>query len=251
MSSPSSLCSIFERLSRSSMMACKRSACLAMIRRKRSASCGSFMAPSSRVSTKPLIEVTGVFSSGETLATKSRRMCSSRRKSVTSLSTITWRRCAAGPSIVVQGRPVRLHHALPIAEQHDVGFDRVGTGQRSADEAAQVCIADDFLQEPAFRLGLVQAEQRGRGHVQTDHALLAIDRQHPLGHAGQDRLLLVVVLNQDADLLLQLIGHAIEGFGPGRPAPGRRPIGTRADHWPVPSRVAACCSWPSRRRCRR
>ena len=61
MSSASSLCSIFDRLSRSSMIACSRSACLATICRNRSASTGSCIAPSSSVSTKPLIDVIGRF----------------------------------------------------------------------------------------------------------------------------------------------------------------------------------------------
>ena len=73
-----SLCSMRERANKSSMIDASLSACRAMIWRNRRASIGSSLAPSRRVSTKPLIDAIGVFSSCDTLATKSRRMFSSR-----------------------------------------------------------------------------------------------------------------------------------------------------------------------------
>ena len=71
------------------MIEFSRSACPAMMRTKRRAASGSSSAPSSSVSAKPLIEVTGVLSSCETLATKSRRTASSLLRRVTSFSTTT------------------------------------------------------------------------------------------------------------------------------------------------------------------
>ena len=70
-------CSMRERASRSSMMALRRSACLVMMARKRRLSSGLSMAPSRRVSTKPLIIDSGVRSSWLTLATNSWRVRSS------------------------------------------------------------------------------------------------------------------------------------------------------------------------------
>ena len=69
-------------------MAWSRSAFFFMIARNRRAASGSSIAPSWRVSMKPLSEVTGVRISCEAFATKSRRIRSSRRMLVTSLSTI-------------------------------------------------------------------------------------------------------------------------------------------------------------------
>ena len=87
------------------MIEFRRSACPAMMRTNRRAASGSSRAPSSSVSAKPLIEVTGVLSSWETFATKSRLTASSRLRRVTSLSTTTapttlsvsWSACSSVP----------------------------------------------------------------------------------------------------------------------------------------------------------
>ena len=71
-----SLCSIRDSARRSSIMEANRSACFAMISKNRRLSAGSSAAPSSSVSTNPLIEATGVLSSCDTFATKSRRTLS-------------------------------------------------------------------------------------------------------------------------------------------------------------------------------
>ena len=71
------------------MMALSRSAWRAMMPRNFSADSGSRIAPSSSVSTNPLIAVIGVRSSWETFATKSRRKFSSRRMRVMSFKTTT------------------------------------------------------------------------------------------------------------------------------------------------------------------
>ena len=64
--------SSLERLSKSSTIKLSLSVCLAIISRNRFASSGLSIAPSWSVSTNPLIDVIGVFSSCETFATKSR-----------------------------------------------------------------------------------------------------------------------------------------------------------------------------------
>ncbi len=91
--------------------------------------------------------------------------------------------------------------------------------------------------------GLIQPQQAARGRVHADHALLAVDGQHAFGHAGQHGFLFVVVLDQDADAALQLLGHAIEAVGQlGQFA--RVGHGARAAQSPAASRSAA---WPIRR----
>ena len=70
------------------MMASRRFTCRCTIPRKRMELAGSSKPSSRIVSTKPLINVIGVRSSWETLATKSRRTFSRCRSRVTSCSTI-------------------------------------------------------------------------------------------------------------------------------------------------------------------
>ena len=73
----SPLASSCARVSRSETISFNRSACRPIILRNFFSDSGSCIAPSKRVSTKPLIEVMGVRSSCDTLATKSVRTCSS------------------------------------------------------------------------------------------------------------------------------------------------------------------------------
>ena len=115
-------CSMRDRLKRSSMISLRRSACLAMICKKFRAFSGSCMAPSSRVSTNPLMEVMGVLSSWETLATKSRRACSRRRNRVTSLSTM--RAPKAFPWGSREGCRGLDHRALPPENHFPVHLSR-------------------------------------------------------------------------------------------------------------------------------
>ncbi len=103
----------------------------------------------------------------------------------------------ARPWASCSGRAARLHHALPIAVQQDVGLDGIGTTKRAADEAAQIGVAHHFVQRATLCLGLVETEQPARSGVEADQPFAAVDGQHPFGHAGQHGLLLVVVLHQD------------------------------------------------------
>ena len=114
---------------------------------------------------------------------------------------------------VVQGGAAGLQHAFVIAVQHDVVVDRLVAAQRPADEPPQVGVAHDFLQTAALGLRLIDAQQLARGLVQADHALLVVDGQHSFDHARQDGPLFVVLADDGADPLLQLLRHLVEGFG--------------------------------------
>ena len=121
-----SLCSIRERARRSSMIDASRSACLAMMLRNRRWSAGSSPAPSSNVSTKPLIEAIGVLSSCDTLATKSRRTFSSRCMAVTSFKTITAppsperSRSAVPRRRIVRSRPPRSRRSSSTGSRQSI-----------------------------------------------------------------------------------------------------------------------------------
>ena len=74
---------------RSSIRVAIRSAWVRILPRNLWAVSGCSIAPSSRASTNPRIEVSGVRSSWEAFATKSRRMSSTLRRSVASLNVRT------------------------------------------------------------------------------------------------------------------------------------------------------------------
>ncbi len=139
---------------------------------------------------------------------------------------------------IVQRRAVRLHHALTVSQQNDVGLDRLAASQRPADEAAQVGVAHHFAERAALGLREVDRQQPRRGGVHADDVFVAVDGQHAFGHAGQHGLLFVVVLNQYADLVLYPGGHIVESIGQfGEFA--RVGHGRAGAHWPLPSRSAA------------
>ena len=79
-------CSMRDRLRRSSTSACRRSACAPVMRRNRLPWEPRYRRRSSIVSTNPLMEVMGVRSSWETLATKSCRNRSNWRRRVASVA---------------------------------------------------------------------------------------------------------------------------------------------------------------------
>ena len=81
------------------------------------------------------------------------------------------------------------------------------------DKPPQVGVADDFLQTATLGLRLIDAQQLARCLVQADDAFLIVDGQHPFDHARQNGPLLVVLPDDRADPLLQLLRHLIEGFG--------------------------------------
>ena len=139
------------------MMACSRSACLAMIRRNRSASTGSLH---------------GAVEQGfdEALDRGDRRL-ELVRDVGHEVAADVFQAAKVGHVVehdhgadrpafeIVQRRAAGLHHPLAIAVQQDVGLDRFAAGQRAGDEAAQVGIAHDLLQPAALGLGLVEAQQ--------------------------------------------------------------------------------------------
>ena len=181
------------------------------------------MAPSSSVSTKPLIEVTGVLSSCETLATKSRRTASSRLRRVTSLSTTT----APTDSVAVAGaqqRAVGLQVAVLGADAH--ARCRASTGscpdRVCGHDALQVGVADDLLHGAALGRLRLDAEQARGGGVDGDDALVGVHGEHALDHAREHRLALVALAGERADLLVELVGHVVEALGHGRELLGAR-----------------------------
>ena len=114
-------------------MACRRSACRATMSRNRSACGRSSMAPSRRVSTKPLMLVIGVLSSCDTLATKSRRMFSSRRIWVMSFSTTSMPRSRPAAFRRAVAVPCRKRSASPRSTISPVvgsAFDMASVSRR-------------------------------------------------------------------------------------------------------------------------
>ena len=91
--------------SRSSTSEAMRSAFARILERKRFAVATSSRPPSSRASTKPRIDVRGVRSSCEAFATKSRRIRSTRWRSLTSLKVMT--APCASPGEAGNGTPTR------------------------------------------------------------------------------------------------------------------------------------------------
>ncbi len=201
-------------------MAFRRSACVATMRKNRSASCGSRRAPSNSVSTKPLIDVIGVFSSCDTLATKSRRMFSKRRKCVTSESTTT----APMPRPAASRRrgAADLQGAIGIAVQDDVVLDGPLAHQHAPGEAPQIEIADHLVELSAQGVGKRIPHQLRGGLVERDHALLGVDGQYALDHAGQHGLLLVALLDDRPQAIFQLARHLVERTGQAGHLFGRR-----------------------------
>ena len=180
-------------------MAFSRSAWPEMMRTKRCAASGSSRAPSSRVSAKPLMEVTGVLSSCETLATKSRRTASRRLSRVTSLSTTTAptrrrrrRPCSSVPLACSErsSAPTRID---------DVGLHRLGARRASAPTTR---CRSGLRTTSWMRLALgrrrVDVEQRGGGLVEGDHALVRVDGEHALDHAREHRFALVALAGERA-----------------------------------------------------
>jgi len=82
---------------------------------RNSRACGEFCSlPSSKVSTYPEMEVSGVRSSCDTLAIKSRRVFSARSTLVTSCSTATAPPPGVGAALTSKIRPGNTVSALPL-----------------------------------------------------------------------------------------------------------------------------------------
>ena len=217
-----SLLSTLERLSRSSMMAFRRSAWPTMMRRNRSASAGSSLAPSSSVSAKPLIEVTGVLISCETLATKSRRMASSAAGGVTSFST-TIGTDALSPSSPLQAsrravdRSVaRVRRRATMSRPRPAGRSASDGGDRSP--AARGCARPPGCCGPCASLGLDPEQAGGRGvDVMTRSWLSTASTPSTMLARMASRSLRLSVTVRIC--LVELAGHAVEA----RPPPRRTP----------------------------
>ena len=91
---------------------------------------GSSAAPSTSDSTLDLMTDSGVFSSCDTLATKSCRICSACRTSVVSSSTIT----APGIAVAPEARDVHREASLRRALQFEFFAVRSGRGEALLDD---------------------------------------------------------------------------------------------------------------------
>ena len=81
------------------------------------------------------------------------------------------------------------------------------------DDALQVGVADDLLDALALGCRRVDVEQARGGVVERDHALVGVDGDDALDHAGEHRLALVALAGERADLLVQFVGHVVEALG--------------------------------------
>ena len=140
----------------------------------------SLTSPSSS-SRKPLRAAIGVFSSWDTLATRSRRARSRRRSSVTSRSvtTVPDDRCSSARGATVTSSSVAvLHH-------HRAAVDRGGAGRARGEHGVQ----DRGRQRlEARRLdALPEPQQPVGGVVRHDDGAVRVDRQHALGQRPDHR----------------------------------------------------------------
>ena len=119
----------------------------------------------------------------------------------------------ASAADVAQGRAADVQNLFAVAVEHHVVFDLLAAHQGPAGEAAEFGIADDLLQAAAADVELLAADQFRRGPIEAEHPLVGIDGQHPFGHAGEHRLLLVPFAANGMAALLQLRGQLIERFG--------------------------------------
>ena len=204
-----------------------RSACSAMMPRKRSRASASSRAGPRRVSMKPAMPAIGVLSSWLALATKSARMRSARRSAVVSCSTIS----ASEPSAAARGR--RRAWAMTSSSggpgQHELDGGLVG-----ADEVAVGAGLQQRSRSPPAAAGWRNAVERSRSAptapssargraVGAHDAALAVDGDQRIGQAVDDRL--------------RRGGEIVDRGALAAPA-GRRA-------WPPPSPAPR---WPARRR---
>ena len=152
-------------------------------------SLGRDLAPRSSVSAKPRIAVSGVRSSWETFATKSRRTVSSRRSSVTS-----WKTATRAEPLPARRKAHRMHHERARSPTRCISRT-TGSGVRAASVRAVVDRhAPDHLEEPhALRLGPRRRTARAGAGSQAITRPPAIEHEHPLDHArehGPEPLLL-------------------------------------------------------------
>ena len=162
---------------------------------------GSSAAPAASVSATPTIAATGVRSSCEALATKSRRRRSRRLGSVTSMSTTTAWRAARSPS-GSHGRQQRAPGELHLAR------DRLSRGERRFDGVAQLGHARRVAD--GAPLGVAAEADRAREGRIGDGDDAVLHQRHALGHAVEDGAQLVPLAAQLLDARGQLVAQRIE-----------------------------------------
>ena len=198
------------------------------------------------VSAKPRIAVSGVLSSCETLATKSRRMRSRRRISVTSWSTATTPRSGplAGKAHGVELEVPRLG-APPWRRR---STDRRRPAPRPS--AIASCTSTRRTTSQCGRPTAVapEAEELAHARVREHDALLGVDDEHALDHAGEHGLQPLLVLGELAQPRAQLLGHPFTAAAM-RPNSSGAPRGRRRSS--SPSAIEPTTSAISRERAER
>ena len=91
---------------------------------------------------------------------------------------------------------------------------RLPLAQGVLDQAGEAGVADDLQRRPAGEVPH-QVEEAVEGGVDHLGAAVAVDHQHPFGHAGEDLLQVVALLAHGLELLLGGGGEAVEGEGEG------------------------------------
>ena len=147
----------------------------------------------------------GVLSSWETLATKSRRMSATRVSSVVSRAATT------APRSPPESDGARQQQRPPLGGgEDDLGALRRALAQGVLDQPGEAGVADDLQRRPAGEVPH-QVEEAVEGGVDHLGAAVAVDHQHPLGHAGEDLLEVVALPADRLELLLGAGGEPVEG----------------------------------------
>ena len=207
------------------------------------------------------MQVSGVRSSWETLATNSLRTRSSRRSSVTSWSTS---RTPGAPGPSPSGRAARRDDAVHGGPQLEL-VPRAGdpAARTSLHQIEEPLLPDHLEEGAALGAPVLHAEHRTGRRVEQEDAASVVQRDHALDHAVEDRAHLGLLVGQALDLLAERHGRPVErdperrdlvvardrhrlrevalGHAPGRvpPSPGRAAsrAGSRRARSPPPPRT--------------
>ena len=224
--------------------ASSRSTCSSIWRRRVTLTVSSWRPQSSRVSALTLMAASGVFSSCEALATKSCRIRSSRRSSVTSWKTRTapdggwpasgvpWTETTRACSAESGSRPGTVNSA-PIG---------AAAGEGRLDGDPDLGAPDQVGQQVPVGLVVEPEEPLGR-RVGEDEPLAGVDGQDALGHAAEHGVELAAVVLEPADPASEAADRLVDPrrLGPARARPtGPGPAGPRPPgRSPRPLRRAA------------
>ena len=108
---------------------------------------------------------------------------------------------------------VGLERAVVVAHaQGEFALHGGAPGQRLGDGALEFGVARDLLDAATYGGAAVGAKQTGGRLVQGDHALVRVDGDHALDHADEHGLALVALARERPDLLVELLGHAVEAL---------------------------------------